>query len=392
VKLSQRTAWSLAPSPWSQRVHEARRRGLVEVDLTVSNPTEVGLVHPPEVYAELSRPGVERYEPHPLGLPSAREAVADHYAVRGLRVDPQRVWLCAGTSEAYGQLLTLLCDPGESVLVPAPGYPLLDVLGDLASVRRRPYPLALDGGWRIDLDALAANASAPDVRAILVVAPGNPTGAYVSAAEWNGLVEICVRHELALVVDEVFADYPLEAPGDRLVHVPDDPPMPCFVLSGLSKIAALPQMKLSWVVALGPARDVSALLARAEHVADATLSVGGPVQRALPRILSAAEVMRERILSRLHYGLVTLRKLAPHRAIDVPPVEGGWTALLRLPQTADDDAWAAALLASGVLTQPGFLFDLPARPPWLAVSLLSERAAFERGIARLLDVIDATLA
>lgn len=391
MKLSQRTAWNLVPTPWSRRVEMARRAGGIEIDLTVTNPTAVGLVHPPELYAELARPGVDRYEPHPLGLPSARRAVADHYAAAATSVDPERVWLTAGTSEAYGQLLTLLCDSGESVLVPAPGYPLLDVLGDLASVRRRPYPLVLDGGWRIDLDAVAALATAPGVRAILVVAPGNPCGAYLDRVQWNGLVEICLRHELSLVVDEVFADYPLEAPTGRLMHVPDDPPMPCFVLSGLSKVAALPQMKLSWVLALGPARDVSALLGRAEHVADATLSVAGPVQHALPRILSAAEVMRERILSRLQYGLVTLRKLAQDRAVDIPRVEGGWTALVRLPQTADDEAWALATLASGVLVHPGFLFDLPPRPPWVAVSLLSERAAIEGGIARLLDVVDATL-
>lgn len=391
MKLSQRTAWSLSPSAWAQRVDAARRQGSIEIDLQVSNPTEVGLVHPPELYAELARPGVERYEPHPLGLPSARTAVADHYAVRGVRIDPQRVWLTSGTSEAYGQLLTLLCDPGESVLVPAPGYPLLDVLGDLAGVRRRPYPLLLADGWRIDLDAVARSAAAPDVRAILVVAPGNPTGAYLDAAQWHGLLEICARHDLSLVVDEVFADYPLEAPPDRIIHVPPDPPVPCFVLSGLSKVAALPQMKLSWVVAHGPARDVAPLLRRAEHVADATLSVSGPIQRALPRMLSAAEVMRERVLSRLHYGLVTLRKLAEGRPVDVPRVEGGWTALVRLPQTADDEAWAIAALVGGVLVQPGFLYDMPSRPPWIAISLLGERAQFERGVARLFDLVGAAL-
>lgn len=391
MKLSQRTAWSGEPSPWSQRVDAARRRGTVAYDLTTSNPTEVGLVHPAEVYAELARPGVERYEPHPLGLPSARAAVSDHYAVRGLRVDPARVWLCAGTSEAYGQLLTLLCDPGDSVLVPAPGYPLLHVLGDLQSVRRRPYPVVLDGRWHIDLAAVAATAAAPDARAILVVAPGNPTGAFLDEAEWDALFRICAQHGLSLIVDEVFADYPLEAAGDRLMHVPDDPPVPCFVLSGLSKVAALPQLKLSWVAALGPAGELAPLLARAEHVADATLSVAGPVQQALPRLLSAAEVLRERVLSRLHFNLVTLRKLAEGRPVDVPIVEGGWSALLRLPQTADDEAWALAALAGGVLVQPGFLFDLPSSPPWLAVSLLCEREVLDEGVARLFSVVASTL-
>jgi hypothetical protein len=392
MKLSERTDWPTEPNPWSTHVDQAKQRRGIESDLTISNPTAVGLVHDDEVYQAFGTAAAQVYEPHPFGLPSAREAVSAYYAVHGLTVDASRIWLSASTSEAYGQLLTMLCDPGEAVLVPAPGYPLLDVLGSLASVARRPYPLVAADGWAIDFDALRGAAAVPGVRALVIVAPGNPTGAYLDRKQFDRVVQLCADHELALIVDEVFADYPLEAPAGRLLHVPGVCPVPCFLLSGLSKVAALPQMKLSWVAALGPGLDIAEILPRAEQVADATLSVSGPVQLALPTLLSAAEPMRDKVVARLRYNLVGLRKAVKGRAVDMPRVEGGWTALLRLPEILDDDEWALRLLEAGVLVQPGFVYDMPSRPPWIAVSLLTERDVFDRGIERLLAVVDDVIA
>lgn len=391
MQLSARTDWPLSRSRWSKAIDAARRAGRIEADLTVSNPTQLGLLHPERVYDALSAAAAKVYAPEPFGIRPAREAVCTYYGVSGLTVDPDRVWLCASTSEAYGQLLTLLCDPGDAVLVPAPGYPLLDVLGSLASVARRPYPLDPEDGWRIDLDALASAAAAPGVRAVVVVAPGNPTGAYLDRRQWDGLVRLCTTEGLSLIVDEVFSDYPLEVPSDRMIRIPGEPPMPTFLLSGLSKVAALPQMKLSWVTALGPSADVATVLRRAEHVADATLSVSGPVQLALPALLAAAEAMRDKIVSRLNYNLVGLRKAVQGEPVTVPRVEGGWTALMRLPQVLHDEAWSQRLLGEGVLVQPGYLYDLPSTPPWLALSLLTDRETFDRGVRAIVDAVaDAT--
>ena len=288
MRLSARSAWPSEPSTWARAVAHARATSPDLVDLTPSNPTQVGLVHPEPVYRALGDPQGARYEPHPLGLPVARDAVAAYYARRGQAVDPARLWLCASTSEAYAQLLTLLADPGDTVLVPSPGYPLLDMLGDLAGVRRVPYPLRRDGRWFIDLDGLdRALARSPRARVLVVIAPGNPTGAMLDPAQWHALQARARAHDLALVVDEVFADYPLDPPPDRLRFVGDDD-APCLVLSGLSKVAALPQLKLSWVVMHGPETTVAPLRTRAELVDDALLSVATPVQRALPTLLAAA--------------------------------------------------------------------------------------------------------
>lgn len=392
MRLSARSAWPSEPSPWAQAVEHARATSPDLLDLTPSNPTQVGLVHPEPVYRSLGDPQGARYEPHPLGLPVARDAVAAYYARRGQTVDPARLWLCASTSEAYAQLLTLLADPGDTVLVPSPGYPLLDMLGDLAGVRRVPYPLRRDGRWFIDLDGLdRALARSPRARVLVVIAPGNPTGAMLDPTQWHALQARARTHDLALVVDEVFADYPLDPPPDRLRFVGDDG-APCLVLSGLSKVAALPQLKLSWVAMHGPEATVAPLRTRAELVADALLSVATPVQRALPTLLAAAEPMQQRIRQRLAENLGALRAGVPGQPLDLLPADGGWTALLRLPAVheLDDLGWTQRLLQAGVLVQPGFLFDLPA-PPQVAVSLLTPPATLRRGIDRLVACVGTVI-
>ncbi len=392
MRLSTRSAWPTEPSEWSSAVTRARARRDGLLDLRSSNPTTLGLTHPPAVYRSLGDPANARYEPHALGLAPARAAVAEYYARRGREVDPQRIWLCASTSEAYAQLLTLLADPNDAVLVPRPGYPLLDMLGDLSGVRRVPYPLLFDGQWSIDLAGLdAVLERETQARVLVIVTPSNPTGAMLDASQWSALRERARAHQLTLVVDEVFADYPLRSTSDRLRFVGDDQ-QPCVVLSGLSKVAALPQLKLSWAVMHGPPEDIDPLMHRAELAADAFLSVATPVQHALPTLLRAAEEIQPRILARLGANLSHLRARLADQPVDVLPSDGGWTALLRLPQLdgRDDLGWAMGLLDAGVWVQPGFLYDLPA-PPRIALSLLTPPDVLTQGMARLLEHVHAAV-
>jgi alanine-synthesizing transaminase len=388
VKLSQRTGWIEQPSLLHRALAHARGSGRAVLDLTSSNPTLAGLSHPASVYESLVAGDVGRYEPHALGLPTAREAVAAYYARRGVTAAAERIWLCASTSEAYAQLFALVCDPGDAVLVPTPGYPLLDVIGDVAGVRRISYPLAYDGRWHIDVAGLRqALAAESRLRAVVVVSPNNPTGNYLAASELAALEAACVEHQIPLIVDEVFADYPL---GDRqgVRHIEVRSCM-AFVLSGLSKVAALPQMKLSWVVVHGPSAPADAVLARAEHLADACLSVSTPVQLALPDLLEAAEPMQARIRARLHTNLALLRDHTTGGPVELLSAEGGWTALLRLPQIGDRDAegWAVECLErADVLVQPGHWFDLP-DPPRVVLSLLTPSRDFEQGVARMLALV-----
>ena len=389
---SRHTAWSTEPSPLDLALARADRSTLL--DLTSSNPTRVGLTHPAALYTDLHDERSALYDPASLGILSAREAVADYYAARGRRPDPAHIGLCASSSEAYSHLLALLCDPGDAVLVPQPGYPLLRVLAELAHVELVPYPLLYDGTWSIDQVSLSEIlAATPRARALVVVAPNNPTGNYLHPHELPFLDALLAPRQIALLTDEVFFDYPLR---------PTPHPSPAltplatlaFTISGLSKVAALPQLKLAWWLATGPAPLVHQAIARLELIADTYLSVATPVQLALPRLLAAAPAIQAQISARTRHNLATLRAACRDTALTVLDLDAGWTALLRLPAVhdLDDEAWALQLLARArILTQPGNLYDLH-DPPHLAVSLLTPESTLAAACDRLRAVVAEVLA
>lgn len=378
--LSSRTAWDLAANALAARTDALRESGRPVLDLAESNPTRAGLAWDPgELAAILADPRAATYEPTPQGLPAARAAVAEYLAARGAPVDSDRILLTASTSEAYALLFKLLCDPGDEVLVPAPSYPLLDLLADLEAVRLVRYPLRYDGSWHVDLAAVEA-AVGPRTRALVAVSPANPTGAVLDGEALAALDRLCAAHDLALLGDEVFADTAL---GPCPSVVADRREALTFHLSGLSKVCGLPQLKAGWIAAAGPEARVGPALARLEVIADAYLSVSGPAQLALPPLLAR----RERFLAPLRARLATNRAtLAGIR--DAPATAlasaGGWTAVLRIGETVDEESLCLALLDDGVVVQPGFFYDFD-RPGYLVVSLLTPPPEFARGIRRVVD-------
>jgi alanine-synthesizing transaminase len=389
---SRRTAWSTTPSPFSAALDRLRARAPL-LDLTVSDPTRVGFDHPPELYRALIDDRSPIYEPDALGLPVAREAIAARHRARGDQLDAAQICLTASTSEAYAYLLALLCDPGDQVMLPRPGYPLLRYLADLSAARLTAYPLAYDVAWHIDLPALRrALEAAPRARALVVIAPSNPCGNYLDPDQLEQLDHICAARDLALIIDEVFYDYPQGAA--------QPPPSPLatprraltFVISGLSKVAALPQLKLAWTIVAGPAELRDRALARLELIADAHLSPSTLVQRAAPRLLAAAPALQARILTRTRNNLAHLRERLHGSAVTLLTVEAGWTALLRLPgvDDLDDAAWALHLAAEHrTLLQPGFFYDL--QGVHLALSLITPEPDIIEGTRRLLTAVAAHL-
>ncbi len=359
LRLSARTRFDPTPNALA----EAVRRCPPRFDLTLSNPTAAGFEYAPGTLRALADPAAMRYTPEPFGLAPARAAVAELVGV-----DPTRVVLTASTSEAYAWLLKTLCDPGDEVLCPRPSYPLFEHLAAFESVRLVPYRLAYDGAWHIDLDSVRPT---PRTRAILVVSPNNPTGHYTAEAELSRLA----AHGLPLVVDEVFAPYRL-VPGTP-ARALDAPGVVCS-LGGLSKQAGLPQLKASWMAFSGP---VEPLLSRLELVADTYLSLGAPVQHALPTLLG--ERVEAQILARLRANLAELRAVTRGSAVEVLRVEGGWSAVLAIPRVASEEAMALTLLEEdGVRVQPGWLYDFE-REAFLVVSLLPQRPVFAEGMRRL---------
>jgi aspartate/methionine/tyrosine aminotransferase len=386
---SSRVPGELGPNTVAAAVERMRLSGREFDDLTVSNPTDAGFEYPPGLLAGLSDPSVLRYAPQPFGLIAAREAVAHEYTRRGVKTPASHVVLTASTSEAYAWLFKLLCDPGESVLVPTPSYPLFEHLTRLENVHALPYRTEYHGTWSIDLDDLRY-ALDETTRAILVVSPNNPTGSWLKRDELAALAELCAAHHLALIGDEVFADYPIDPAPGAIRTVLDQEEVLTVSLGGLSKSVGLPQLKLGWMAIRGPASVLHPALMRLEIVADAYLSVNTAVQVAAPTLLEAGQGLRHEILRRVRGNYRELRDaVARFPPCQLLRAEGGWSAVLRIPHTIAEDERVIRLLEdSHVLVHPGFFFDFP-RDGYLVVSLLTRPDVFRSAIGRVLDAVCA---
>lgn len=375
---SRRTTWDLRPNRWSALL-QARRDDPTLLDLTQSNPTKAGLLPPSDLQEALT--GERIYEPDPLGLISAREAVAADYKRRGFEIASGSLVLTSTTSEAYAFLFKLLCDPGDQVLVPSPSYPLFDYLAHLESLEVLRYPLRHDGDeWRVDLSGpLPAR-----VRAIVLVNPNNPTGSFLKKGELETLKNLAGRQDVALISDEVFSDYAFEEDRRRVGSLASENDLLCFSLGGLSKSCGLPHLKLGWIGVSGPPATRKEALSRLEVVADTYLSVGTPVQSALPRILGGLEELQAPIRQRIAANVTHLRK-AVREGVSLLRPEGGWSAVLRVPALLSEEQWALTLLEEdSVLVHPGYFFDFPSEA-YLVVSLLPRPEIFQEGTARILE-------
>lgn len=388
---STRTSWGFNPNPLARLLEDKRKSTEDILDLTESNPTRAGLEYPEEeILAGLRNRSALLYAPSPHGLDRARESVAQYYSERGRTVLPEELLLTASTSEAYSHLFKLLTDPGDRVLIPRPSYPLLDYLAKLESVESASYSLFYDGIWTLDRASLE-EALSPNTRAVLVVHPGNPTGSYLKRAERGHLVETCRRHNLALIVDEVFFDYPRDDNADRADSFAGEQESLTFVLNGLSKIAGLPQMKLSWIWTGGPNDLKKEANLRLEHISDVFLSVGAPVQQALQDLLVLSKQIQNTINTRIASNYSFVQKAVEGSPIDLLNVEGGWYAILRLPAICSSEQWALELFRDhNVYVHPGYLFDF-SMEACLVLSLLTESSIFLQGIRRLLAHVEGRL-
>lgn len=378
MRFSSRTGWNTEESELA-RAHRLRRAaGLPIADLTASNPTRCGFQYPANLLAALTDSRALDYDPQPKGILSARQAVCRYYADHGVALDPGQIVLATSTSEAYSYLFRLLCDPGNEILVPQPGYPLFDFLATLDDVRLKPASLVYDYGWQIDPEAIR-RAITPATRAIVVVHPNNPTGHFTKPWEAEELARLCREFSLSLIVDEVFLDYGIGQEERSFASGLEG--VPVFVVSGLSKISGLPQMKAAWIVATGP--EQQAALDRLEVIADTFLSMNAPVQWALPEWLEMRHAIQRQIRERTAANLAELdRSIEPIDTVQRLAVEGGWYAVLRIPALGPDEARVLELLERGVWLHPGYFFGM-AESGWLVISLLPEREEFSTGVTDL---------
>ncbi|HEU5451526.1 MAG TPA: pyridoxal phosphate-dependent aminotransferase [Terriglobales bacterium] len=380
---SRRTSWNLAPNRFTEALERARAQGQRTFDLTASNPTTAGFSYDNALLQALTHPQGLTYRPEAKGLIDARRAVAAYYRGRA-DVLPEQILLTAGTSEAYSFAFRLLCEPGDEVLVAAPGYPLFDFLAELQDVCLLQFPMFYDHGWHLDLHALETAAS-KRTRAVLLVHPNNPTGSFIKPAEAQQLNALCRARDWALVVDEVFLDF---SHGDPATTFAANDGALTFTLSGLSKISGLPQMKLGWMVVSGPPEAAREAVSRLEVIADTYLSVGIPVQLAAPALLDSRHDFQRQLMERVRANLAELdRQLAGHARVRRLEIEAGWYAVLRVPATRSDEELAIEILQRAhVEIHPGHFFDFPA-DGYLVVSLITPPDDFREGIRRILALL-----
>lgn len=404
TSFSARTPHDFRPNRLNLALQARRSTGREILDLTLSNPTRAGLVYPDEeILAALSDARSLTYEPTSRGLREAREAVAAHHARQGQNADPERLILAGSTSEAYGWLFKLLCEPGDEILVPKPSYPLFECLATLDAVRAVEYSLPEDLRWKIDFDALE-RCRTERTRAVVVVNPNNPTGAFLKRAEWRRLQSWAASHGLAIIADEVFFDYAWNGatdsgrPEEPLTHsqdagAADSSPVSSlettgealvFTLSGLSKVAGLPQMKLGWIHAAGPRPQLNEALERLEWIADAYLPVSAPIQHAAVRWMELVPQIQSAIRARCRENLSIARGVFSARGgARTMDTEGGWCVVIDVPRFCSEEEWTLRMLErEGVLLQPGFFYDFE-REALLVASLLPAPAVFREGLERL---------
>jgi aspartate/methionine/tyrosine aminotransferase len=386
---SDRTNWKLTRNRLTDALEEVRSSGARVRDLTISNPTRAGLQYDEaRILQSLNSPQAMDYDPQPKGLLGARAAVSAYYQTEHkIITDPERIILTTSTSEGYSFVFRLLCNPGDELLVPKPSYPLFEFLADLQDVKLIPYPLIYDHGWQMDFPSLQ-KAVTPRTRGVVIVHPNNPTGSFVHSHEQNSLILFCREHSLALIADEVFLDYSHHRSPQQSFAANQS--VLTFTLSGISKISALPQMKVAWIVTSGPESEVEAAQARLEVIADTYLSMNAPIQLALPTLLNQRHPIHRQLMDRVLTNLVELdRQLAKQKVCQGLDVEGGWYAVLRVPVTQTDEELAIDLLRRNfVLVHPGHFYDFPS-DGYLVLSLITLEAEFAEGIERILELMIA---
>ncbi|TAK65684.1 MAG: pyridoxal phosphate-dependent aminotransferase [Bacteroidetes bacterium] len=389
MTFSNRTSWHRQTNKLTQALELCKSQSKLITDLTATNPTEGGFTYPAqEILSAISTPQSLCYTPDPHGLRSAREAIAGYYKKKNISVNPENIFLTASTSEAYSYIFKLLCNAGESVLVPQPSYPLFEYLAQVNDVTLQSYRLLYDHGWHIDIDSLN-HCSVESLKAIIIVNPHNPTGMFLKQNEYEAIKQFALEHHLALIVDEVFVDYNFDS-QQEIISTAIERDVLTFTLNGISKMCGLPQMKLGWFVVSGGSLAENEAIERLEILSDTFLSVNTPVQFALPTLLEICSdvqmQIRNRIISNysfLESGLNRKSKITPLQCA------GGWYAILRVPSIKSDEEWAIELLERcGVVVHPGYFFDFE-QEGYLVVSLLVKETGFRAAIKEIITHIDA---
>lgn len=375
------------PNPIAKAEAEAKANGITLGKLNDSNPTKHALASEllPDIYG--AEPRGQRY---------AREALAAFLHEQGNTATADDLYILSSTSEAYSWLIKLLCNAGDAVLVPKPGYPLIESIARLECVDMIEYQQRFDGSWYIDVAELREALEGEDggrIRALVLINPNNPTGSYVKASEREAIVRLCHDHEVAIIADEVFYDYDLE-PFDGNARLAGETGTLTFALDGFSKTLAAPHAKVGWIQVSGPAAEVDEAKRRLDVVADDYLPMSEIIAKQIPAMLGAAAAQTARVRERVQTNLAALHTMLDddeQGMVSVLRAEGGWNVLLRVPSVLDENELVLSMIEKhGISGQPGYFFDMTSNG-YLAISLLPEPDEFRHNVQTVLDTVNTMI-
>lgn len=375
------------PNPIARAEAEAKTNGITLGKLNDSNPTKHALA--PELLPDI-------YGAEPRGQQYAREALATFLQGQGNDVAVEDLYILSSTSEAYSWLIKLLCDAGDAVLAPKPGYPLIESIARLECVDMIEYQQRFDGSWYIDVAELREALESEEgerIRALVLINPNNPTGSYVKPSEREAIVRLCHDHEVAIIADEVFYDYDLE-PFDGNARLAGETGTLTFALDGFSKTLAAPHAKVGWIQVSGPAAEVDEAKRRLDVVADDYLPMSEIIAKQIPAMLGAAAAQTARVRERVQTNLAALHTMLDddeQGMVSVLRAEGGWNVLLRVPSVLDENELVLSMIEKhGISGQPGYFFDMTSNG-YLAISLLPEPDEFRHNVQTVLDTVNTMI-
>jgi alanine-synthesizing transaminase len=390
-RFSNRFSFQDGENEFAEILSEYKSQNVFYIDLTTSNPTQAGFQYPSEaIRHSFQTADLITYLPDPQGDKKARDTIREYYKSKGIEIESEDLFLVSSSSEAYSYLFKLFCDAGDSILIPAPGYPLFEFLSVMEGLRTISYYTKKENLWKLQISDLEPTNLARS-KLLLIVSPNNPTGSIFTAADFESIKELLINYNIPLIIDEVFSDYVYDGEVHSTLI---DTETPVITVNGLSKILGMPGMKLSWILLSGPAPWKRKTKEFLELISDTYLSVNTPVQNVLSDLIQWRTMIQTQILKRIQRNRTILKQifseldLSKKILCDLP--KAGWYCILESKAFFPEETFSLRLLKDKqVYIHTGEMFGFPEveNSGRIILSLLTETESFESGIERIIEIL-----
>lgn len=330
------------------------RKGKEMIWLNIGDPNKFDFATSPEIIEVIYRAMRDNrncYAPA-SGVEEAREAVRESMEGKGIK-NILDVFITTGASEAIDICLTALLDPGDNVLVPAPGYPLYSAITYKLNGEPRPYYLDEENGWQPDVNDIAARIDRR-TKGIIVINPNNPTGSIYSREILEGIIAVALKHNLVIFSDEIYDNLTLDG-EEHIATASLNEDAPVITLGGLSKNYLAPGFRIGWGAISGRRSLLQDYIEAVNKLLRARLSANHPIQWAIKTALQGEQKhlteAREKLTRRRN---ITMEMLNAIPGISCVKPKGAFYAFPRLEiQKSDEDFVRKLVEETGVVVVPG---------------------------------------